>query len=321
MAFDVDPYANFRHVMMTNAEKVILGKDSEIEKILVALLCRGHVLLDDVPGTGKTMLARTIASSIGGAFRRIQFTPDVLPNDVTGVTVFNQKTTEFEFRPGPVFANVLLADEINRATPRTQSALLEAMGEAQVSIDGVARSLPAPFTVLATQNPVEFEGTFPLPEAQLDRFMMRLTIGYPGIEQEREILESQRHGHPIDDVQPVTSVEFLTRLQDGLGNVHVDSTVTDYLLKLVRATRERPELSLGASPRGSLALYKAAQGLAALRGRDFVLPDDVKELAPTILAHRVLVAPEHGLRGITSDAIVRSLIESVELQLVDADGG
>ena len=236
-------------------------------------------------------------------------------------TIFNQKTTEFEFRPGPVFANVLLADEINRATPRTQSALLEAMSESQVSFDGVARSLPTPFTVLATQNPVEFEGTFPLPEAQLDRFMMRLTIGYPGIEQEREILESQRHGHPIDNVEAVTSLELLTRLQDGLGNVHVDSTVTDYLLRLVRATRERPELSLGASPRGSLALYKASQALAALRGRDFVLPDDVKELAPTILAHRLLVAPEYGLRGITSDGIVTSLVESVELQLVDADGG
>lgn len=321
MAFDVDPYTKFRHLVMTNAEKVILGKDSEIEKILVSLLCRGHVLLDDVPGTGKTMLARTMAASIGGVFRRIQFTPDLLPNDVTGVTIFNQKTTEFEFRPGPVFANVLLADEINRATPRTQSALLEAMSESQVSFDGVARSLPTPFTVLATQNPVEFEGTFPLPEAQLDRFMMRLTIGYPGIEEEREILESQRHGHPIDNVEAVTSLELLTRLQDGLGNVHVDSTVTDYLLRLVRATRERPELSLGASPRGSLALYKASQALAALRGRDFVLPDDVKELAPTILAHRLLVAPEYGLRGITSDGIVTSLVESVELQLVDADGG
>ncbi|MCY3895956.1 MAG: MoxR family ATPase [Chloroflexi bacterium] len=318
---DPAPFAELRQTLSTNVGKVILGKDAEIERILVALLCRGHVLLDDVPGTGKTMLARSIAISLGGEFRRIQFTPDLLPNDVTGVSVFNQKSGEFEFRAGPVFANVLLADEINRATPRTQSALLEAMSEAQVSADGVTRPLPTPFIVLATQNPVEFEGTFPLPEAQLDRFMMRLSLGYPTFADERNVLDGQRHGHPIDDLQQVSDLQTLADLQRGVGDVHVDDTVIDFLLRLVRATRERPEVALGASPRGSLALHRAAQALAAVRGRSYVLPDDVKELAPSILAHRVLVSAEHSLRGVTSDALVRSLMESTELRLVDEGDG
>lgn len=321
MAIDPAPFAELRQTLSTNVGKVILGKDAEIERILVALLCRGHVLLDDVPGTGKTMLARSIAISLGGEFRRIQFTPDLLPNDVTGVSVFNQKSGEFEFRAGPVFANVLLADEINRATPRTQSALLEAMSEAQVSADGVTRPLPTPFIVLATQNPVEFEGTFPLPEAQLDRFMMRLSLGYPTFADERNVLDGQRHGHPIDDLQQVSDLQTLADLQRGVGDVHVDDTVIDFLLRLVRATRERPEVALGASPRGSLALHRAAQALAAVRGRSYVLPDDVKELAPSILAHRVLVSAEHSLRGVTSDALVRSLMESTELRLVDEGDG
>ncbi len=320
MAFDPAPYAEFRRIVVEAASRVILGKEAEIERILVALLCRGHVLLDDVPGTGKTMLARSIAIALGGVFRRIQFTPDLLPNDVTGVSVYNQKTGEFEFRPGPVFANVLLADEINRATPRTQSAMLEAMSETQVSADGVSRPLPTPFIVLATQNPVEFEGTFPLPEAQLDRFMMRLSLGYPTFDDERNVLAGQRHGHPIDDLEQVADLQTLADLQRGVGDVHVDETVTEYLLRLVRATRDRPEVSLGASPRGSLALHRASQALAATRGRGFVLPDDVKELAPSILAHRVLVSAEHSLRGVTSDALVRSLMESTELRLVDEDG-
>lgn len=319
MAFDPAPYAEFRRTVIGAASRVILGKEAEIERILVALLCRGHVLLDDVPGTGKTMLARSIAIALGGAFRRIQFTPDLLPNDVTGVSVYNQKAGEFEFRPGPVFANVLLSDEINRATPRTQSALLEAMSETQVSADGVSRPLPTPFIVLATQNPVEFEGTFPLPEAQLDRFMMRLSLGYPTLDDERNVLDGQRHGHPIDDLEQVTDLQTLADLQRGVGDVHVDRTVIDYLLRLVRATRDRPEVSLGASPRGSLALHRAAQALAAIRGRGYVLPDDVKELAPSVLAHRVLVSAEHSLRGVTSEALVRSLMESTELQLVDED--
>ncbi len=321
MAIDPAPFAELRQTLSTNVGKVILGKDAEIERILVALLCRGHVLLDDVPGTGKTMLARSIAISLGGEFRRIQFTPDLLPNDVTGVSVFNQKSGEFEFRAGPVFANVLLADEINRATPRTQSALLEAMSEAQVSADGVTRPLPTPFIVLATQNPVEFEGTFPLPEAQLDRFMMRLSLGYPTFADERNVLDGQRHGHPIDDLQQVSNLQTLADLQRGVGDVHVDDTVIEFLLRLVRATRDRPEVALGASPRGSLALHRAAQALAAVRGRSYVLPDDVKELAPSILAHRVLVSAEHSLRGVTSDALVRSLMESTELRLVDEGDG
>ena len=321
MAFDPAPYAEFRQTVIGAASRVILGKEAEIERILVALLCRGHVLLDDVPGTGKTMLARSIAISLGGEFRRIQFTPDLLPNDVTGVSVYNQKSGEFEFRAGPVFANVLLADEINRATPRTQSALLEAMSETQVSVDGVSRPLPTPFIVLATQNPVEFEGTFPLPEAQLDRFMMRLSLGYPTFDDERNVLGGQRHGHPIDDLTQVSDLQTLADLQRGVGDVHVDDTVIEYLLRLVRATRDRPEVALGASPRGSLALHRAAQALAAIRGRSFVLPDDVKELAPSILAHRVLVSAEHSLRGVTSDALVRSLMESTELRLVDEGDG
>ena len=321
MAIDPAPFAELRQTLSTNVGKVILGKEAEIERILVALLCRGHVLLDDVPGTGKTMLARSIAISLGGEFRRIQFTPDLLPNDVTGVSVYNQRSGEFEFRPGPVFANVLLADEINRATPRTQSALLEAMSETQVSADGVSRPLPTPFIVLATQNPVEFEGTFPLPEAQLDRFMMRLSLGYPTFDDERNVLDGQRHGHPIDDLTQVSDLRTLADLQRGVGDVHVDDTVAEYLLRLVRATRDRPEVALGASPRGSLALHRASQALAAIRGRGYVLPDDVKELAPSILAHRVLVSAEHSLRGVTSDALVRSLMESTELRLVDEGDG
>ena len=319
MKFDASPYAEFRQTIITNVEQVILGKTLEIERILVALLCGGHVLLDDVPGTGKTMLARAIAITLGGEFRRIQFTPDLLPNDVTGVTIYNQKQSEFEFRPGPVFTNILLADEINRATPRTQSALLEAMSEAQVSADGIAQPLPTPFVVMATQNPVEFEGTFPLPEAQLDRFTMRLTIGYPSLDEEHNVLDGQQHGHPINDLKQVTNLDHLVNLQRDLGNVHVDRTVTNYLLRLVRATRTLPEVALGASTRGSLALHRASQALAALRGRDFVLPDDVKELATSILAHRILVASEFGLRGITAESLVHSLVESTELNLVDED--
>ena len=319
MKFEASPYAEFRQTVITNVEQVILGKTLEIERILVALLCGGHVLLDDVPGTGKTMLARAIAITLGGEFRRIQFTPDLLPNDVTGVTIYNQKKSEFEFRPGPVFTNILLADEINRATPRTQSALLEAMSEAQVSADGIAQPLPSPFIVMATQNPVEFEGTFPLPEAQLDRFTMRITIGYPSLDEEHNVLDGQQHGHPINDLKRATSLDHLVDLQRDLGNVHVDRTVTNYLLRLVRATRTLPEVALGASTRGALALHRASQALAALRGRDFVLPDDVKELATSILGHRILVASEFGLRGITAESLVHSLVESTELNLVDED--
>lgn len=256
------------------------------------------------------MLARALAASMGGAFRRIQFTPDLLPNDVTGVSVFNLKTQEFEFRPGPAFANVLLADEVNRATPRTQSALLECMGERQITVDGLARPLPRPFLVLATQNPVEFEGTFPLPEAQLDRFLLRLSIGYPEYTDERRIVSSQRHGHPIDRVGPVVSAENLVAVQAQIGDIHVEESIADYALRIVRSTRDHPDVALGASPRGTLALFRAAQALAASRGRDYVLPDDVKHLAPYALAHRLIVRPESQLRGRTASGILESILDA-----------
>lgn len=295
--------------LIENVEKVIVGKRSVIELTVVAMLCEGHVLLEDVPGVGKTMLARALAASIGGTFRRIQFTPDLLPNDVTGVSVYNQKTQEFDFRPGPAFASVLLADEVNRATPRTQSALLECMGERQITVDGVARPLPRPFLVLATQNPVEFEGTFPLPEAQLDRFLLRLSIGYPDYEDERQIVSNQRHGHPIDRVGAAVSADSLVDAQNRIGEVHVEESVGDYVLHLVRATRQHPDVALGASPRGSLALYRAAQALASCRGRDFVLPDDVKYLAPFALSHRLIVRPESQLRGRTAANVLASIVD------------
>ena len=317
MAFDAAPFAEFRSRVLANVGGVILGKQAEIERVLVALLSRGHVLIDDVPGTGKTILARAIARSMGGEFRRVQFTPDLLPNDVTGVTVYDQQARTFEFREGPVFTNVLLADEINRATPRTQSALLEAMSEAQVTADGVTRKLPDPFLVLATQNPVEFEGTFPLPEAQLDRFQMRISLGYPSADAERQMLFDQRHVHPIESVESVVSLDHLRQLQSTVGDVHVDESVVTYLLGMVRGTRSHPGVALGASARGSLALFRGAQALAAMRDRAFVLPDDVKELAPWVLPHRTLVKPESALRGVTAQAIVGQLAESTTLTLED----
>lgn len=296
--------------LSNNVERVIVGKRSVVELCLVALLCEGHVLLEDVPGVGKTMLARALAGSLGCVFRRIQFTPDLLPNDVTGVSVYNQRTQEFEFRAGPAFANVLLADEVNRATPRTQSSLLECMGERQISVDGTTRALPRPFLVLATQNPVEFEGTFPLPEAQLDRFMLRVTIGYPDLNDERTIISNLRRGHPIDRLEPVATADDLIEAQDQVADIHVDDSLRDYLLEIVRATRSHPDVGLGASPRGSLALFRASQALAALRGRDYVLPDDVKYLAPFSLAHRILVRPESQLRGRTGIGVLQGILET-----------
>ena len=296
--------------LSNNIERVIVGKRAVVELCLVALLCEGHVLLEDVPGVGKTMLARALAGSLGGVFRRIQFTPDLLPNDVTGVSVFNQRTAEFEFRSGPAFANILLADEINRATPRTQSSLLECMGERQISVDGVTRSLPRPFLVLATQNPVEFEGTFPLPEAQLDRFLLRATIGYPDLEDEKTIITNLRRGHPIDRLEAVVSAEEVVAVQAQVTEIHVDDSLRDYLLDIVRATRTHPDVALGASPRGSLGLYRASQALAAIRGRDFVLPDDVKYLAPMALAHRLIVRPESQLRGRTGPGVLQGILEA-----------
>ncbi|RMF00445.1 MAG: MoxR family ATPase [Chloroflexi bacterium] len=308
----------FAEHVIQNVERVIIGKREQIELLLVALLCQGHVLLEDVPGTGKTMLARSMAVSMGVSFNRLQCTPDLLPNDITGVSIFLQQQGKFQFRPGPLFANILLADEINRATPRTQSALLEAMQERQVSVDGQSRPLPRPFLVLATQNPVEFEGTFPLPEAQLDRFLMRLELGYPAPDDELQIVRSQRESHPVETLAAVVNGEHLPELARQASAVHVDASLEAYILALVQATRSHPALALGASPRGTLALYKTSQALAALRRRDFVIPDDVKKLAPLTLAHRLILKPESQLRGRTVRSVMDEILEQTELSLEDA---
>ncbi len=305
----------FASRLTANIETVIIGKRAAIEKLLVALLCQGHVLLEDVPGVGKTMLARALAISMGGEFKRLQCTPDLLPNDVTGVSVYDQHSGEFVFRPGPVFVNVLLADEINRATPRTQAALLEAMQERQVSVDGVTHPLPRPFLVLATQNPVEYEGTFPLPEAQLDRFLLRLSLGYPSPEEERRLLTHLRRVHPIETLRPVTDTDTLAAMQPQVWDVHVDETLQDYIVALAGATREHPDLALGASPRASLALFRASQALAALRGRGHVLPEDVQTLAPDVLTHRLLLKPEAALRGRTPQGVMRDILSETPLPI------
>jgi MoxR-like ATPase len=305
----------FTAAVTRNVETVIVGKHAQIEKLLLALLCQGHLLIEDVPGTGKTMLARAIAVSLGLSFKRVQCTPDLLPNDITGVNVFNQQTQSFEFRPGPVFVNVLLSDEINRATPRAQAALLEAMQERQVTVDGVTRPLPAPFLVLATQNPIEYEGTFPLPEAQLDRFLMRLSLGYPDERDEAQMLRNLNRRHPIETLGAVVDGVQLPTLAEAVSDVHVDETLEKYILALVGATRTHPDLALGASPRGSLALRKTAQALAAVRGRDYVLPDDVKALTPLTLAHRLILKPESQLRGRTAAAVLKEILEQTPLDV------
>ncbi len=294
-----------------NIQKVIVGKDEVIDLTLVAVLCEGHILLEDVPGTGKTTLARALAASLGCSFRRIQFTPDLLPSDVTGLSWFNQKEQAFEFRPGPVMQQVILADEINRATPRTQSALLEAMQERQVTVDGVTRPLPRPFLVLATQNPVELEGTFPLPEAQVDRFLLRIVVGYPSEEEERNILDRFRLEDPLPDLQPVTSPEEVLEMQAQRRKVRVEDTVRDYAVRVARATRSHQEVELGASPRATLGLYQASQAWAAIRGRDYVLPDDVKQMAPHVLTHRLMLSPQAQLRGRRLEELVAGIVETV----------
>lgn len=306
---------NFVNQVIDNVERVIIGKREAIELVMVALLCEGHVLLEDVPGSGKTMLARSIAISLGSSFKRLQCTPDLLPNDVTGVSIFNQKTGEFEFRSGPVFVNILLADEINRATPRTQSALLEAMQEQQVTVDGITRALPRPFLVMATQNPIEYEGTFPLPEAQLDRFLMRLSLGYPQPDDERQILINLRREHPITLLQQAVDGTQMLALQKQVWDVHIDDTLQDYIVTLVNATRVHQDLSLGVSPRGSLALFKSAQALAAVQGRDHVIPDDIKYLVPVTLPHRLIIRPEAELRGRTAQGILQDVLDETPLEL------
>ena len=311
----------FTDQVIRNVETVIVGKRPQIELLMVALLCQGHVLIEDVPGTGKTMLARAIAASMGTSFKRLQCTPDLLPNDITGVSVFNQLTHAFDFRPGPVFVHILLTDEINRATPRTQAALLEAMQERQVTADGITRPLPAPFLVLATQNPIEYEGTFPLPEAQLDRFLIRLSLGYPETGDEIQMLRNLRKQHPIETVGQVVEGIELLNLYDVVTDVHVDETLERYILAIVQATRAHPDVALGASPRGSLALYKTSQALAALRSRDYVIPDDVKTLVPLTLAHRLIVRPESQLRGRSAEAILAEILEQTELDIGEGKRG
>jgi MoxR-like ATPase len=310
-----DDIRNFAEAVIDNVENVIVGKRPAIELVLIALLCEGHVLIEDAPGTGKTMLARAVAITSGLEFKRLQCTPDLLPNDVTGVSIFNQKSREFEFRPGPVFTNLLLADEINRATPRTQSALLEAMGEGQVTVDGVTYPLAKPFLLLATQNPIEFEGTFPLPEAQMDRFLLKISLGYPDRPSEDAMMQMQQLSHPIDSLKQAVDGSRLAELQRQVRQVNVVESVRRYILSLVNSTRQHPALALGASPRGSLALYHTAQAHAALRGRDYVIPDDVKHIAVACLAHRMMMNPENALSGETAEEVVTELLKKVEVPL------
>jgi len=301
----------FAEQVTANVEQVIIGKREAIELALVALLCEGHILIEDVPGTGKTSLAKALARSLGCSFQRIQFTPDLLPSDVTGVYYFNQRTQEFEFRPGPLLSQVVLADEINRATPRTQAALLEAMQERQVSIDLETKPLPRPFLVLATQNPIELEGTFPLPEAQVDRFLMKIKLGYPSEEDENQILLRYEQKDPLVTLKPVTSSDTLLTLQQQVRAVRVERSVREYLVRITRATREHPAVELGVSPRGTLALYKTSQALAALRGRDYVIPDDIKHLAAPVLTHRIIIRPQTRLRGRTAGDVVSEVVDAV----------
>jgi MoxR-like ATPase len=297
-----------------NVERVIVGKHAEVRLALVALLCQGHLLIEDVPGTGKTVLAKAIARSLGCTFRRIQFTPDLLPTDVTGLSIYNQKTQEFEFRPGPIVSQIVLADEINRATPKTQSALLECMEERHMTVDGVTWPMPVPFLVIATQNPVEYEGTFALPEAQLDRFMMRIRLGYPAPLQEIVILDEQKRRHPLEELPVVATVDELLEMQAGVREIYVDSAVSDYIVRIVNATRNHPDVYLGASPRGSLALYRAGQAFAALSGRDFVIPDDIKVLAEPALAHRLIVRTAATIRDVDPGAIVHEILDTVPVE-------
>ncbi len=305
---DVQEIANR---IVSNVEKVIIGKRSAVQLTVLGLLCQGHILIEDVPGVGKTVLAKAIARSVGCEFKRIQFTPDMLPTDVTGVSVFNQKTREFEFRPGPIHAQIVLADEINRATPKTQSALLEAMEERQVTVDGTTYALKPPFMVLATQNPIEYEGTFPLPEAQLDRFMLRIRLGYPNKAEEIEILNRQQYVHPINIIEQVVPVEELMAAQEAIKSIYLDELVKEYIVEIVRQTRLHHDVYLGASSRGALSIYRLSQARAALFNRDYVLPDDVKALAEPALAHRIIVGPAARIKDVEPGALVNDILDKI----------
>jgi MoxR-like ATPase len=297
--------------VITNVEKVIVGKHDEVQLALIAMICQGHVLIEDVPGVGKTMLAKAIAKSLGCNFRRIQCTPDMLPSDITGVSIFNQKTREFEFRPGPIMAQIVLTDEINRATPKTQSALLECMEERQVTVDGVTYPLEKPFMVLATQNPIEYEGTFPLPEAQLDRFLIRIRLGYPTSDQEITVLDQQRVRHPVESLEQVVDAEGFKAIQEAVKEVYINDLVKEYIVSIVNASRKHPDTYLGASPRGSLALYKTSQTRAALLGRDYVIPDDVKALTEVCLAHRIIISPSARIKNVDPAAVIEDILQSM----------
>ena len=306
---ELDSARDLAQRIIDNVERVIVGKSGAVELGVVALMCQGHALIEDVPGVGKTMLARSIARSVGCTFKRIQFTPDLLPTDVTGVSIYNQQTGAFEFREGPIISQMVLADEVNRATPKTQSAMLEAMEERQVTVEGITHMVPRPFMVMATQNPVEYEGTFPLPEAQLDRFLLIIQLGYPTADEELEIIERQQMAHPIDTLEAVASAAAVVGLQQTIRNIYVDDLVKQYIVNLVESTRSHPDISLGASPRASLALFRGGQAIALLRGRDFVLPDDVKDLAVPVLRHRMIVSAAARMRGVASADVVGSILD------------
>ena len=303
--------------IIANVERAIVGKRQQLILSLAAWFTEGHILLEDVPGVAKTMLARALARSVGCSFKRIQWTPDLLPSDVTGASIFNQKTTEFEFREGPIFGQIVLADEINRTTPRTQASLLEAMAEGRVTVDGTTHTLSPPFLVIATQNPVDHEGTFPLPEAQLDRFLMKFSLGYPTFEDELKMLEMLQHTHPLNGLQPVVSAEELIACQTAVREVHIDLKVRQYLLQIVHLTREHEELSLGGSPRASIALFRTSQAMAAIRGRNYVQPDDVKRIAPPVLTHRLILKPESRLRRVTAAQVVQDVIDEIAVPTIE----
>ena len=302
--------------IIQNVERVIVGKRQPIVYSLVSWFCGGHFLLEDVPGVAKTMLARALAQSVGCEFKRVQCTPDLLPTDVTGASIFNQQTAEFEFRKGPLFSNIVLADEINRTTPRTQAALLEAMAEGSITIDGMTHDLPPPFLIIATQNPVDHEGTFPLPEAQLDRFLMKFSVGYPSMEDEMSILENLQLGHPIEKLTSVTTSQELVECQKQVRQVHVDPKIRKYILQIVHMTRHHENLALGGSPRASLAMFKTAQAMAAIRGRNFVQPDDIKILAEPVLGHRLILHPESRLRKITTNKVVSKVLSDIPVPVI-----